>query len=49
MLALRYSKSVLRYLLMRAGAKRIKDLETSRFSPLQLEEIPEPKIEKFDS
>src|SRR3712207_2746265 len=29
---------------MRAGAKRIKGLETSRFSPLQLEEIPEPKL-----
>jgi threonine dehydrogenase-like Zn-dependent dehydrogenase len=44
MLALRYSKSVLRYLLMRAGAKRIKDLETSRFSPLRLEEISEPEL-----
>ena len=44
MLALRYKKSVPRYLLMRAGAKRIKGLETSRFSPLQLEEIPEPKL-----
>ena len=44
MLALRYSKSVPRYLLMRAGAKRIKGLETSRFSPLQLEEIPEPGL-----
>jgi threonine dehydrogenase-like Zn-dependent dehydrogenase len=43
-LALRYRKSVPRYLLMRAGAKRIKGLETSRFSPLQLEEIPEPKL-----
>jgi threonine dehydrogenase-like Zn-dependent dehydrogenase len=43
-LALRYRKSVLRYLLMRAGAKRIKNLETSRFSPLQLEEIPEPRL-----
>ena len=43
MLALRYSKSVPRYLLMRAGAKRIRDLETSRFSPLRLEEIPDPK------
>jgi threonine dehydrogenase-like Zn-dependent dehydrogenase len=43
-LALRYKKSVPRYLLMRAGAKRIKGLETSRFSPLQLEEIPEPKL-----
>ena len=44
MLALLYRKSVPRYLLMRAGAKRIKGLETSRFSPLQLEEIPEPKL-----
>ncbi|MDP8949675.1 MAG: alcohol dehydrogenase catalytic domain-containing protein, partial [Actinomycetota bacterium] len=44
MLALRYSKSVPRYLLMRAGVKRIKGLETSRFSPLQLEEIPEPAL-----
>jgi threonine dehydrogenase-like Zn-dependent dehydrogenase len=43
MLALRYRKSVPRYLLMRAGAKRIKNLETSRFSPLQLEEIPDPE------
>jgi threonine dehydrogenase-like Zn-dependent dehydrogenase len=43
MLALRYRKSVPRYLLMRAGAKRIKNLETSRFSPLHLEEIPEPR------
>jgi threonine dehydrogenase-like Zn-dependent dehydrogenase len=44
MLALRYNKSVPRYLLMRAGAKRIKGLETSRLSPLQLEEIPEPQL-----
>jgi threonine dehydrogenase-like Zn-dependent dehydrogenase len=29
---------------MRAGAKRIKNLETSRFSPLRLEEIPEPVL-----
>ncbi len=29
---------------MRAGAKRIKNLETSRYAPLQLEEIPEPKL-----
>jgi threonine dehydrogenase-like Zn-dependent dehydrogenase len=42
MLALRYRKSVPRYLLMRTGAKRIKNLETSRFSPLRLEEVPEP-------
>ena len=39
-----YRKSVPRYLLMRAGAKRIKNLETSRFSPLQMEEAPEPKL-----
>ena len=44
MLALRYRKSVPRYLLMRAGAKRIKSLETSRFSPLRLEEIPDPTL-----
>ena len=44
MLALRYSKSIPRYLLMRAGAKRIRDLETSRFSPLQLEEVEEPAL-----
>jgi threonine dehydrogenase-like Zn-dependent dehydrogenase len=44
MLALRYSKSVPRYLLLRAGAKRVKGLETSRFSPLRLEEIPEPPL-----
>ena len=44
MLALRYSKSVPRYLLMRAGAKRIKSLETSRLSPLKLEEVPEPEL-----
>ena len=44
MLALRYSKSIPRYLLMRAGARRVKGLETSRFSPLQLEEMPEPEL-----
>src|ERR687894_2309593 len=44
MLALRYNKSVPRYLLMRAGAKRIRNLETSRLSPLKLEEIAEPKL-----
>jgi threonine dehydrogenase-like Zn-dependent dehydrogenase len=43
-LALRYSKSIPRYLLMRAGAKRIKDLETSRFSPLHLEVVEEPAL-----
>jgi len=44
MLALRYSKSVPRYLLMRAGAKRVKNLETSRFSPLQLGDLLEPVL-----
>ena len=44
MQALVYRKSVPRYLLMRAGAKRIKTLETSRFSPLQLEEAPDPEL-----
>ncbi len=44
MLALQYTKSVPRYLLMRAGAKRIKGLETSRLSPLQLVNVPEPKL-----
>lgn len=44
MLALRYRKSVPRYLLMRAGAKRVKGLETGRFSPLQLEETEEPML-----
>ena len=44
MLALQYRKSVPRYLLMRIGAKRIKGLETGRLSPLQLEEVPEPKL-----
>ncbi len=29
---------------MRAGAKRIKNLDTSRLSPLQLEEVPEPAL-----
>ena len=44
MLALQYRKSVPRYLLVRAGAKRIKSLDTSRFSPLQLEEAVEPTL-----
>ncbi len=44
MLALRYKKSVPRYLLMRAGAKRVKNLDTSRVSPLQLVNVPEPKL-----
>ena len=39
-----YRKSIPRYLLMRAGAKRIKDLETGRLSPLQLEDAPEPGL-----
>jgi threonine dehydrogenase-like Zn-dependent dehydrogenase len=39
-----YRKSIPRYLLMRISSKRIETLETSRFSPLQLEEIPEPKL-----
>jgi len=43
-LALRYKKSIPRYLLMRVGAKRIKGLATSRLSPLQFEEIPEPEV-----
>ena len=43
-LALQYRKSIPRYLLMRAGAKRVKGLGTSRFSPLQLEEVVEPKL-----
>ena len=29
---------------MRAGSKRIKSLETSRFSPLQLEDVSEPRL-----
>ncbi|HZY65923.1 MAG TPA: zinc-binding dehydrogenase [Rubrobacteraceae bacterium] len=44
MRALVYRKSVPRYLLMRAGAKRVKNLETSRFSPLQLGAAPEPDL-----
>jgi len=44
MLSLVYRKSVPRYLLMRAGAKRVKNLETSRLSPLQLEDAPEPRL-----
>jgi threonine dehydrogenase-like Zn-dependent dehydrogenase len=42
--ALVYRKSVPRYLLMRTAAKRLKSLETSRFSPLQLEDVPEPEL-----
>jgi threonine dehydrogenase-like Zn-dependent dehydrogenase len=44
MQALVYRKSVPRYLLMRAGSKRIKHLETSRFSPLQLEDASDPEL-----
>ena len=44
MLALQYRKSVPRYLLMRAGAKRVKGLDTGRLSPLQLEEVAEPAL-----
>ena len=44
MRVLLYRKSVPRYLLMRAGAKRIRNLDTSGFSPLQLEEISEPNL-----
>jgi threonine dehydrogenase-like Zn-dependent dehydrogenase len=29
---------------MRAGSRRIKNLETSRFSPLQLEDAPDPEL-----
>ena len=43
MQALVYRKSIPRYLLMRAAAKRVKTLETGRFSPLQLEEIRDPE------
>jgi threonine dehydrogenase-like Zn-dependent dehydrogenase len=42
--ALVYRKSIPRYLLMRAGSRRIKALETSRFSPLQLEDAPDPGL-----
>jgi threonine dehydrogenase-like Zn-dependent dehydrogenase len=42
--ALVYRKSIPRYLLMRAGSRRIKSLETSRFSPLQLEDTPDPVL-----
>ena len=48
MLSLVYRKSVPRYLLMRAGAKRIKNLETGRLSPLQLEDVPEPELPASD-
>ena len=42
--ALVYRKSIPRYLLMRVGSKRIRALETSRFSPLQLEDAPDPGL-----
>jgi threonine dehydrogenase-like Zn-dependent dehydrogenase len=42
--ALVYRKSIPRYLLMRTASKRLKSLETSRFSPLQLEDAPDPKL-----
>lgn len=42
MLALRYGKSVPRYLLVRAAAGRVKNVETSRFAPLELKDVPEP-------
>ena len=42
--ALLYSKSVPRYLLMRYGAKRVRNLETSRFSPLQPVNVAEPAL-----
>jgi threonine dehydrogenase-like Zn-dependent dehydrogenase len=44
LVSLVYRKSVPRYLLMRFGSTRIKTLETSRFSPLQLEDAPDPKL-----
>jgi threonine dehydrogenase-like Zn-dependent dehydrogenase len=42
--ALVYRKSIPRYLLMRAGSRRIKSLATSRLSPLQLEDAPDPGL-----
>lgn len=44
MLALRYTKSVPRYLLMRAAASRVKGLDTGPLSPLQLANVPEPEL-----
>ena len=44
MRALVYRKSVPRYLLMRAAAGRVRGLDTGRFSPLQLEAVPEPDL-----
>ena len=48
MLSLVYRKSIPRYLLMRAGSKRVKSLETGRFAPLQLEDVPEPDLPSPD-
>jgi threonine dehydrogenase-like Zn-dependent dehydrogenase len=42
--ALVYRKSIPRYLLMRAAARRITALETSRLSPLGLEDAPDPEL-----
>ncbi|TCJ18280.1 zinc-binding alcohol dehydrogenase [Rubrobacter taiwanensis] len=42
MQALRYRKSIPRYLLMRLAAKRVRGLDTSSAAPFGLEEIPEP-------
>jgi threonine dehydrogenase-like Zn-dependent dehydrogenase len=42
--ALVYRKSIPRYLLMRTASKRLKSLETSRFSPLQLEDAPDSDL-----
>jgi threonine dehydrogenase-like Zn-dependent dehydrogenase len=42
--ALVYRKSIPRYLLMRAGSRRIKSLATSRLSPLQLNDTSDPGL-----
>ena len=44
MRSLVYRKSIPRYLLMRAAAHRIKNLETGRYAPLALRDVPEPKL-----
>jgi threonine dehydrogenase-like Zn-dependent dehydrogenase len=44
MLALRYEKSIPRYLLVRAAGKRVKGLDTSCLSPLKLLHVPEPAL-----
>lgn len=44
MQALRYRKSIPRYLLMRLAAKRVRGLDTSSAAPFGLEEIPEPAL-----